>query len=157
MDKNGKKCCISFGKCNKKYFLIILGMFGLIVSIIVIFYIFEYSKISSENDKVKRETPSGSTAIYPTVELALKEVSKVDRSAYNTSVILMTDGAGNIGTYQELERYYKGENLDIPVYSIQFAAARRDQLDEIARLTNGKVFDGTTSLIDAFMEVRGYN
>ena len=56
------------------------------------------------NDKVKRETPSGSTAIYPTVELALKEVSKVDRSAYNTSVILMTDGAGNVGTYEELER-----------------------------------------------------
>ena len=109
------------------------------------------------NDKVKRETPSGSTAIYPTVELALKEVSKVDRSAYNTSVILMTDGAGNVGTYEELERYYKGEKLDIPVYSIQFAAARRDQLDEIAHLTNGKVFDGTTSLIDAFMEVRGYN
>ena len=55
MDKNGKKCCISFGKCNKKYFLIILGIIGLIISIIVIFYIFEYTKISSENDKVKKE------------------------------------------------------------------------------------------------------
>lgn len=109
------------------------------------------------NDKVKKEIPSGSTAIYPTVELALKEASKVDQNTYNTSVILMTDGAGNVGTYEDLEKYYRGANLNIPVYSIQFAAARRDQLDEIAHLTNGKVFDGTTSLIDAFMEVRGYN
>ena len=31
------------------------------------------------------------------------------------------------------------------------------QLNKMAELSNGKVFDGTTSLIDAFTEVRGYN
>ena len=48
-------------------------------------------------------------------------------------------------------------NQDIPIYSIQFASADREQLDAMAKLSNGKVFDGTKSLIDAFMEVRGYN
>lgn len=47
--------------------------------------------------------------------------------------------------------------MDIPVYSIKFGASDEGQLKQISSLTNGKVFDGTTSLIDAFMEVRGYN
>ena len=37
-----------------------------------------------------------------------------------------------------------------------FKIAKID-LNQISDLTNGKVFDGTTNLIDAFMEVRGYN
>ena len=68
----------------------------------------------------------------------------------------MTDGEGNIGSFEELKKYYK-ESKSIPVYSIQFGDASIKQLNRISYLTNGKVFDGTTNLIDAFMEVRGYN
>ena len=69
----------------------------------------------------------------------------------------MTDGEGNIGNYSDLDYYYKTINTEIPIYSIMFASADRSQLDLMADLSNGKVFDGRTSLIDAFTEVRGYN
>jgi len=86
----------------------------------------------------------------------LKLLNKEDSSKYHTSVIVMTDGEGNIGSFEELKKYYK-ESKSIPVYSIQFGDASIEQLNRISDLTNGKVFDGTTNLIDAFMEVRGYN
>ena len=69
----------------------------------------------------------------------------------------MTDGAGNVGKYSDLEKYYLSINSNIPIYSIQFSAADITQLEKMAKLSNGKVFDGRNSLIDAFMEVRGYN
>ena len=33
----------------------------------------------------------------------------------------------------------------------------KEQLEEIAYLTNAKVFDGRTDLLKAFKDVRGYN
>ena len=33
----------------------------------------------------------------------------------------------------------------------------KTELKKIAKLTNAKVFDGKTSLLNAFKEVRGYN
>ena len=109
------------------------------------------------NQKIKEKKTGGTTAIYPASIKAISLLKDEDKTKYNTSVILMTDGEGNVGTFDDLKNKYQEINQQIPIYSIQFAAARRDQLDEIASLTNGKVFDGTTSLIDAFMEVRGYN
>ena len=38
-----------------------------------------------------------------------------------------------------------------------FGDAEEEELHEIANLTNGKVFDGKTGLVEAFKEVRGYN
>jgi Ca-activated chloride channel family protein len=69
----------------------------------------------------------------------------------------MTDGRSNVGKYEDLEKYYKNNNSTIPIYSILFGNAKKDQLDDIAILTNGKVFDGRTDLLKAFKEVRGYN
>ena len=69
----------------------------------------------------------------------------------------MTDGAGNVGTFYNLEKYYKEYGKNIPIYSIKFASAREDQLKQMAELSNGKVFDGSYGLVEAFTEVRGYN
>ena len=69
----------------------------------------------------------------------------------------MTDGIINIGNYDELSSYYKKINKEIPVYSITFGSASEKELKRIAKLTNAKVFDGKTSLLNAFKEVRGYN
>ncbi len=109
------------------------------------------------NEKIKDKNPSGGTALYPSVLEALKTLNNADNNNYNTSVIVMTDGEGNVGTYEELKDYYKENNSKIPIYSIQFAAADLSQLNRIAQLSNGKVFDGTKSLVEAFTEVRGYN
>ena len=47
--------------------------------------------------------------------------------------------------------------MDVPVFSIMFGDAQESQLAELARYTNGRVFDGTEDLIGAFRSVKGYN
>ena len=69
----------------------------------------------------------------------------------------MTDGAVNIGSFEDLSNNYHSLNKEIPVYSITFGNANEKELRRIATLTNAKVFDGKTDLLRAFKEVRGYN
>ena len=69
----------------------------------------------------------------------------------------MTDGEANVGTYSSLESKYLQINKQIPIYSIMFGDARENQLIQISKLTNAKVFNGKTDLVKAFKEVRGYN
>lgn len=45
----------------------------------------------------------------------------------------------------------------MPIYSIMFGSAEKEQLDDLAEKSNGRVFDGRENLIDAFKSVRGYN
>ena len=106
---------------------------------------------------INNERVSGTTALYPAAIKALEVLKDEDNSIYNTSVILMTDGLANVGSYMDLYSYYKKINSNIPIYSIMFGEAVKSQLQEIASLTNAKVFDGKTNLVEAFKEVRGYN
>ena len=69
----------------------------------------------------------------------------------------MTDGMANVGTFQSLSNTYKNIHKEIPIYSITFGNADEYELKQISNLTNGKVFDGKTSLVEAFKKVRGYN
>lgn len=98
----------------------------------------------------------GTTALYPAASRAI-ELLENESDEYNTSVILMTDGEGNEGTYQELLNTYKTVGKEIPIYSITFGDADLEQLNMMAKLSNGKVFDGRNSLVEAFKTVRGYN
>ena len=98
----------------------------------------------------------GGTNIYdPSIE-ALK-ILKDEDDTYTKTVILMTDGESNNGSYRDLEKYYKKYNLNIPIYSITFGDSDESQLQKIADLTNGKVFDGKSGLKQAFKKVRSYN
>ena len=46
----------------------------------------------------------------------------------------------------------------VPVFGVTFGDdADRSQLDNLAAMTGGRVFDGTKSLTQAFRAVRGYN
>ena len=99
----------------------------------------------------------GGTNIYsPSIE-ALKILLKDDSNDYTKTVILMTDGVSNAGSYSELSKYYKKNNIDIPIYSITFGYSSEDELNDLAELSNGKVFDGKSGLLKAFREVRSYN
>ncbi len=106
---------------------------------------------------IKNEEPNGSTDIYGASIQALNILNSVDTTEYNVSVILMTDGAANVGTFRDLERYYNSNGKEIPIYSIMFGSAYANQLEGIAEMSNAKVFDGRTDLLNAFKEVRGYN
>ncbi len=107
-------------------------------------------------EKIKDYDYDGATALYPAATKAI-ELLHNESSEYNTSVILMTDGEGNVGTFEDLEKAYKGYKKDIPIYSITFGSANDTQLNYMATLSNGKVFDGKSDLVKAFKIVRGYN
>ena len=98
----------------------------------------------------------GGTALYKAIIEGLNILNQ-ENDNYNKTIIAMTDGIINIGNYDELSSYYKKINKEIPVYSITFGSASEKELKRIAKLTNAKVFDGKTSLLNAFKEVRGYN
>jgi len=107
--------------------------------------------------KISTTEPNGGTNIYGTCIDALKILMKEDSNTYNLSIILMTDGLSNVGTISELQKEYRNINKDIPIFSIMFGQASSTELNEIAELSNAKVFDGRTDLLKAFKEVRGYN
>lgn len=101
--------------------------------------------------------PNGGTNIYsPSIE-GLKILTKDNDDEYTKTVILMTDGRSNGGSYYDLRNYYEKNKLNIPIYSITFGSSDEYELERIADLTNGKVFDGKSGLKQAFGEVRSYN
>ena len=106
---------------------------------------------------IKNLNPTGQTNIYLAAQTGLDILKREDANKYNTSIILMTDGVSNMGSFYQLRTSYNSIKKDIPIYSIMFGDASSDQLDEIARLSNAKVFDGRTNLLEAFKQVRGYN
>jgi len=107
-------------------------------------------------EKINNNSPGGSTALYSAIIEGLDILNKED-DKYTKTIIAMTDGAVNVGTFKDLESKYKKINKDIPIYSITFGSANERQLYEIANLSNAKVFDGRNDLLKAFKEVRGYN
>ncbi len=106
--------------------------------------------------KIRIQDPEGGTNIYDPVVEAFKILEKEDKNLYNTTVILMTDGEANYGSLDSVRIKYNSLKDKIPVYSIMFGYAKDTELEAIARLTNGRVFDGRTNLLEAFKEVRGY-
>ena len=113
--------------------------------------------INDLREHIKELAPLGSTNIYEATSTALEILENEEFEKYNTSIVLMTDGKSNMGRFSNLKDNYTGEKTKIPVYSILFGDAEENELQEIADLTNGKIFDGRTDLLKAFKEVRGYN
>ena len=106
--------------------------------------------------KIANYKTGGLTNLYGAIEKGLG-ILKDEEDTYTKTIIAMTDGAVNVGSFYDLSSYYKRLNKDIPVYSITFGNALEDELEDIASLTNAKVFDGKINLLNAFKEVRGYN
>ena len=106
--------------------------------------------------KINDSKPSGGTNIYGCTVEAFKQLEKVGKD-YTKTVILMSDGYSNMGSFDDVMYYYSGMTEKIPVYSIMFGQSSEEELGNLANLTNAKVFDGRTSLIRAFKEVRSYN
>ena len=106
---------------------------------------------------IHRLSPDGGTNIYDAAIEAMNAIEDDDPNTYNKSIVLMTDGQSNMGYLSNLESHYNRLSEEIPIYSIMFGDADETQLEDIAELTNAKVFDGRTNLLEAFKEVRGYN
>jgi Ca-activated chloride channel homolog len=106
----------------------------------------------------------GNTAIYSATEQALVELgwerSREREKRYYT-VVLMTDGINNRGLNRaEFVEWYQsqGESVrGIPVFPILFGEGNPKDLEELADITGGRLFDSrSNSLAAVFKEIRGY-
>ena len=105
--------------------------------------------------KIKSKNANGGTNIYDPARKAI-DILASESNDYTKTIILMTDGQSE-DYYSTLKDHYYATNTNIPIYSIMFGSSSELQLEQIAKLTNAKVFDGRTNLLEAFKEVRGFN
>ena len=104
---------------------------------------------------IQYKRPGGGTNVYVAAVSAL-DILKYEDDAYSKTIVLMTDGQ-SINDYDYLYDNYIYNSYKIPIYSITFGDADSEQLEQIAALTNAKVFDGKTDLLKAFKEVRSFS
>ena len=114
------------------------------------------AELESLYDTVASEEAYGGTDIYAAAEEALRQLEDYDLSQYTPAIILMTDGVSD-GSFSEFQRTYEESGLDVPIFSIMFGDADPTQLEDLAELSNARVFDGREDLVGAFRSVKGYN
>ncbi|MFF4379065.1 VWA domain-containing protein [Kitasatospora sp. NPDC001547] len=121
------------------------------------------AELASIDADVQSLAASGGTAVYSSLEEAYRVIERQQAAAGDdrfTSIVLMTDGESNAGASDgDFRRFHEalpaGEK-SIPVFPIKFGEAAVGQLQGIADLSGGKLFDGTGSLDGVFEEIRGY-
>jgi Ca-activated chloride channel homolog len=107
--------------------------------------------------------PAGGTAIYDAVVEAYKQADR-DRSTepgYVQSIVVLTDGVSNEGmSIQEFAREHynlRDDAKKIRIFGVLFGNdADGKQIEDMARISGGAVFDGSKSLSAAFKKIRGY-
>ena len=109
-------------------------------------------------ESIREERIGGGTDMYLAAEEALGRITSDYRiEDFTPAIILMTDGESGDINRENFIRQYQALDADIPVFSIMFGDADSTQLNELAELTNARVFDGREDLISAFRSVKGYN
>jgi Ca-activated chloride channel family protein len=108
------------------------------------------------NTQIAAVTGGGGTDIYSPVIKGLEIMKEHGIDGYFASIVLLTDGRSS-NTYNDLQSYVEASGMStVPVFAITFGDASRDQLQEIADLTHGIVFDGSADLAGTFRTVRGF-
>ncbi|MFJ5261183.1 substrate-binding domain-containing protein [Streptomyces sp. NPDC088387] len=101
----------------------------------------------------------GDTAIFTSLEKAYDHLSE-GKDTF-TSIVLMTDGENTAGSdASDFDGFYAGLDAtgrQTPVFPILFGDSDRSELEHIAELTGGRLFDAQQGSLDgAFEEIRGY-
>jgi Ca-activated chloride channel homolog len=113
---------------------------------------------------IRNLSAGGSTAIYDALDQAYQiahdELAK-DPGRIVT-IVLLTDGENNTGRsgvefQSDLPVLTAGESPPVRTFPILFGEASPAELENIARLTGGRTFDGhTTVLTSVIKDIRGY-
>jgi len=106
--------------------------------------------------QVQDLAPGGGTNIYAPALKGLHLIAQMPLDKYIPAIILLTDGKSD-GQLADFADAWNNLKLDIPVFSIMFGEADSSQLDALAAVTHGRVFDGRTDLVKAFRTAKGYN
>jgi Ca-activated chloride channel family protein len=117
------------------------------------------------NDYVQSLNMGGGTAIFTSIYQAMSQLAQ-DRETddkagnYRYSIILLTDGESNQGMTEQdfVQALQTHPNLrNIRVFPVIFGEADNQQLDAIAKMTGGKLFDGRKKALNlVFKEIRSY-
>lgn len=109
--------------------------------------------------------PSGGTAIFSSLHAAYQKMESLQSSTgqqqYYDSIVLMTDGQNTNGeSFYEFQSFYNTlpQNAkNVKTFTVLFGEADPTEMQKIADLTGGKVFDGRKdSLASVFKQIRGY-
>lgn len=99
----------------------------------------------------------GGTDVYACAEAGLREIRATpDAGRYLPAIVLMTDGRSENHAMRFFDAW-RAAGSDVPVFGVTFGDADKSQLEALAEGTRARVFDGRTSLTEAFRTVRGYN
>jgi Ca-activated chloride channel family protein len=103
------------------------------------------------------------TATYTALRAAYRLADRQVRAQPGalTSIVLMTDGETNRGINQgQFRSFYRQlprETRAVPTFTVKFGPADAEALDQIARLTGGRLFSVEgTRLVTAFRQIRAY-
>ncbi len=107
--------------------------------------------------KIERQPLGHFTNIYLPVQRALELIQAEGVDDRFPAIILLTDGQSNRGSLEDVRKLLAATGLDVPVYGITFGKADADQLNALADLTAGRVFDGSKDLVGAFRKAKGQN
>jgi len=104
----------------------------------------------------------GGTAIFDALDNAYTLVDKSIKRDPDRfySVVLMSDGQNNDGrsrtAFTRGFRAFSEDAQQIKTFTILFGGADVDDMNTVAELTGGRVFDGRKSLAGVFKKIRGY-
>jgi len=106
---------------------------------------------------------AGNTALFDAVLTGLTQVAAEKKANPNVSasVVVFTDGESNTGTsfHGFLERWKQmdEDTRAIPIFTIAYGEGNTQQLETIAQMSGGKLFDAKkNSLYAVFKEIRAY-
>ncbi len=109
----------------------------------------------------------GGTAIYTSLITAyrfLQEVRDEDLAQGQEryySIVLMSDGenteGGNLRDFEQFFSTLSGGSQQIKTFPVLFGNANEREMDDVAELTGGRVFDGRSETLSlVFKQIRGY-
>jgi Ca-activated chloride channel homolog len=114
----------------------------------------------AELDKIKSFATglnaTGGTAIYDSLIRGYQILGPPSPDKF-TSIVLMTDGENQNGSPPAAFEAAQPGLAKIPVFTVLFGEGSPDEMNRVAQLTGGQVFDArNTPLAKVFQEVRGY-
>lgn len=111
-------------------------------------------------ERIRAIAPGGGTNFYEPTNRALNLLlNEPNLRNYFPAIILMTDGKVDPTPpqYGDVQTLYQNNGLEIPIFSIMFGQASKDDLQPLADLSAARVYDGRVNLIDAFRNAKGNN
>lgn len=99
----------------------------------------------------------GGTDMYLAVDYALRVILEpMDLSDALPAIIVMTDGQSQ-GNRNVAAQAIQETGLRVPIFGITYGDVEKDQLEWLTEQTAGRVFDGSTNLLEAIKSAKGYN